>query len=908
MPRATYGPEVKRRSLHLYAVLLDYAEDGLVADEPAVDWLRSHIQVRWKDDRHLVVRTKVRYLEALTQLTALACTGTQIKESLRRWLDHVECLEDNRPSASGSETWHFTLKLWYPRRERDRNLQRFAAIWDDKRRTGSDAVTTIPMALPRALPRALFETALQAQRYHHLTTNPLTSAQGLTFELTQVYVPLPLQEILPDGELEEAPILEFDAFFAAMSNRTAIIGEPGAGKTTLLQTIVTALQARSLPVIWISLADLAGKTIGDYLRHDWLQLATQAATVTPEQQTQLTAQFATGAVWLLLDAVDEMGLDAGVALAQIGRELRSWVGQAKVVLSCRSAVWQLNKNPLADFRVFQNLGLPPQSTHQVIRSWFRSQPELADRLLAETRQSDRQWLRRMIQNPLRLAMLCRSWSLLQGRFPETRSALYRQFVETFYRWKQEAFPTTLAQRIRLNQVLGQLAWQALQQQKYRLSQAFIAQHFPIAPLELFDLALQIGWMQPGGEPMAGEVAYGFYHGTFQEYFAAQAVEDWQPLLALQYREVFLFWLGREDVAAARKVAILRAMMQFEDGCGGFYQIRVNCLAATGLAEFAQFDGADELLDRLLHWRFASCLADRWRPYPTPIVDAAMTALIETDRKLAIAALEQFIQTSAYLHEQWNAAYSLGRSFDPDNVVAIDTLVGLITQAETNDYIKLQLCKALHGVAPQHPIAMATLHQLIQSTSSRKCQRKAAYLLGKIEPDHPLAIMTLERISQDLTDQLQQRYAIANLAQLDCHRQGTQLPIAKPAPPSSETPAPPHLDKMVASWEKGLAIANSLKARERAACKLLQHDPSHAAALKTLMELLLCFDRLEIGYSRITRVLQDNLSGRQLITLLPALRLVLPAGYDYTEQQQEVFKLLWQIALAVSIEDFRADLA
>jgi hypothetical protein len=566
-------------------------------------------------------------------------------------------------------------------------------------------------------------------------------------------------------------------------------------------------------------------------------------------------------------------------------------------------VWQLSKNPLTEFRVFQNLELQSQSRAQVIRAWFTSQLELADRLLAEISKRDRQWLRRTIQNPLRLAMLCRSWSLHQGSFPETRSALYRQFVETFYRWKQEAFPTTLAQRIRLNQALGQLAWQALQQQKYRLSQAFIEQHFPIEQLELLDLALAIGWMQPWVETRMGEAAYGFYHGTFQEYFAAQVITDWQPLQALQYREVFLFWLGREDVAAARKAAILQQMIAFNDHCGGFYRIRMYCLAAAGLAEFPQFEPADEMLTQLLTWRFCACLADRWRPYPTPIVDAAMMALIETDRQLAIAALENFVQTTPYLYQQWNAAYSLGRSFDVGNGVAIATLVELLTTAATNDYIKLQLCKALHGISPQHPIAVKTLQQLIQAASSVKSQRQAAYLLGKIEPGNQFAIATLERISQDHTDLSQQRYAHENLAQLGLNPTA-ETPIVKSPKRTSTEFSPPHLAKMVTAWEKGLDRSNSLKVRERSACKLLQYDSNHAAALKTLMELLLSFNRLEITYAKITEVLKNNLSGRQLAMLVPPLLSVLPSDYDYTNQQQQIFKLLWQIAQEVSIEDFR----
>ena len=109
-------------------------------------------------------------------------------------------------------------------------------------------------------------------------------------------------------------------------NRVAIIGELGSGKTTCLQKLAAELLNRELLPIWISLANLQGETLENYLLQDWLKIATRQITIDPKLQQDLLAQFKLGRVWMLLDAVDEMGIDASIALANLARQLRGWAG------------------------------------------------------------------------------------------------------------------------------------------------------------------------------------------------------------------------------------------------------------------------------------------------------------------------------------------------------------------------------------------------------------------------------------------------------------------------------------------------------------------------------------------------------------------------------------------------------
>jgi predicted NACHT family NTPase len=137
---------------------------------------------------------------------------------------------------------------------------------------------------------------------------------------------------------------------ARKNKHIAIVGEPGAGKTTLLGAIASFIQSNTedLPIC-ISLASLQGRTLEDYLLKTWLKeamgLVNPEVVVTPEVENELIKQFRKGEVWLLLDGVDEMGADSPVqALATIQKQLIDWLGQARVVLTCRLNVWDVSVN------------------------------------------------------------------------------------------------------------------------------------------------------------------------------------------------------------------------------------------------------------------------------------------------------------------------------------------------------------------------------------------------------------------------------------------------------------------------------------------------------------------------------------------------------------------------------------
>ena len=274
--------------------------------------------------------------------------------------------------------------------------------------------------------RQISQEMLKAQNQQRLTSNPLTAGDGLTFELDEIYVPLGLVErkqrerrigdILPEEgsriyESETAAEItqtfQNNEFFEQVlhpgkSKRIAIIGEPGAGKTTLLQKTATWVIDNTLSVpIWISLADLQGKTIEEYLLSNWLKAATRKVRVTPEMEEALGELFNSGKVWLLLDGVDEMVTKSGNALAQISKQLTGWVSDARVVLTCRLNVWDAGKNALENFETYRNLDFSygdaqtPDQVGQFIRCWFKNNPKLAERLRTELEQPGRERIKFM---------------------------------------------------------------------------------------------------------------------------------------------------------------------------------------------------------------------------------------------------------------------------------------------------------------------------------------------------------------------------------------------------------------------------------------------------------------------------------------------------------------------------------
>jgi energy-coupling factor transporter ATP-binding protein EcfA2 len=402
---------------------------------------------------------------------------------------------------------------------------------------------------------------IRLEKQQKLTTNFLTRSQGITHYLDPVYVPLGLEEHkeLPRRQGDVAPDEESKLYREAKTTQTfehqqfldqvlrqkqspksqgqriAIVGQPGAGKTTRLQHIAQwVTQELKQVVIWVSLSALEGKTLEEYLLKRWLKDGLEVANVSPEQENAFAEWFKASQVWLLLDGADEMFAGTHASpLEAIADQITGWIGQARIVLTCRQNLWDTYAHGVEMFDTYRTLDFSyPTQVEQFIENWFaQEEATRGQRLCTALQERGRERIQDLVKNPLLLTLLCLDWHIREGKLPETKAALYEQFMEDFYEWKKRELPTTHQQRQQLNAKLSELALEAIEQEANRfcLRHEFISQFMgePEDEASLFCLALKLGWLNKVGVDASNprRSIYAFLHPTFEEYFAALEIVE-----------------------------------------------------------------------------------------------------------------------------------------------------------------------------------------------------------------------------------------------------------------------------------------------------------------------------------------------------------------------------------------------
>jgi energy-coupling factor transporter ATP-binding protein EcfA2 len=624
--------------------------------------------------------------------------------------------------------------------------------------------------------------------HRQLTTNPLTLSDGQFFDnFEDVYQPVALQErlhrprrksdVLPkdgselyDLDLIDAPnVLEQQQFFyqvlaqgksrKSKGKRIAIVGHPGAGKSTQLQKIAEWVfeQTRDEFVIWVSLANLHGKDLETYILEDWLKEATGRIQPELELQQALVDQVQQGRVWLLLDGVDEMLSDTSSPLAVLARQFSGWLRNARIVLTCRLNVWDAGKNPLAEFDVYQSLEFrwdkADPTLGQVggfIRKWFAGQPALGNALCAELQKSENQLLQDVVRNPLRLAMLCRIWARQSyGQLPRTKVALYEQFAEALYEWKQDRFPTTPLERQQLNQALGELALKAFaeknakypRQSGFRLSSTLVRENLSRVEIALTEeqslnpgsalgLALQIGWLNQIGVAAEdpNEIVYAFFHPSFQEYFAVQVILE-NPLLfgdrtsdahylihELAWDDLIQQWLQPEAFKNPKLNALTDALVeQLQDEQT---DENTRCRIAQAFGKIGDALIVITVLTALLGSFHAEDPVGR--NYTRCQAAGSLLKRAPSDRNAKQTLLGLLKLNDPILQEQAAEQFAFAEPGDPEVIIALKTLretssVGTTQQRAIESFLKQM------GI--QNPEQELKRHSLQQSTEDPKQRLK-----------------------------------------------------------------------------------------------------------------------------------------------------------------------------------------
>jgi HEAT repeat protein/energy-coupling factor transporter ATP-binding protein EcfA2 len=596
-----------------------------------------------------------------------------------------------------------------------------------------------------------------------------------------------LNEVFRDGQSPKS-----------QGKRIAIIGEPGAGKTTLLQQIARWI-GKTFPfaiVIWVSLGDLKQEEdLETYLEEKCLKsLVNRAglADVSTAMKDDFFTHVQKGDLWLLLDGLDEM--QGSNPLSAIQRQIQAggWLQQMRIVMTCRLNLWDGNRNGLETFDTYRTLEFAyPEQVEMFIAKWFapRESIENGKKLCKALQAAGNERIRDLMKNPLRLSLMCFSWFLKRGKLPETQAELYKRFVDRIYDWKDEKFPTTSEQRRQLNQKLAKLSKAAIDdgneqgQGRFRLRQKFVKKHLDV-PINgegetFFDLADRLGWLNRVGldaDDLEQQI-YAFFHPTFQEYFAALGINDDRFFLTLvpkdpldpsasyrvfepQWRQVFLLWLGREDLDKLRKEALIQTLLKFKDRCGDFYTDRAFLLAAVGIAEFKTCSRGDEIVNKLVQWKFPSPdWFSSWARFKKRGREAARgewatNTFSRTDSQRVIRSIFQVLKKPQYDDIRQSAAASLGK-IDPET--AIQALVRVLETTQ-HDSTRKSAAASLGEIGMGNETAIQALVRVLETTQDYSTRQRVAESLGKIDPGNETAIQALVRVLETTQDDILWRAA------------------------------------------------------------------------------------------------------------------------------------------------------
>jgi hypothetical protein len=301
---------------------------------------------------------------------------------------------------------------------------------------------------------------------------------------------------------------------------------------------------------------------------------------------------------------------------------------------------------------------------------------------------------------------------------------------------------------------------------------------PDEPDSLFQMAFRLGWLNQIGVDAENrrKATYAFFHPTFQEYFAALAInnhhfffnhtpecishsENSYRVFDPQFKEILLLWIGQEkDVLEDEKNKLIQDLMNFEDSCGEYYQVKAICLAASSIAEFKTCKLSDLVISEASKLCFGSFDDQNksWLKFPDPIPYLAELALLESDKERVVDIIADFIVPASTedLYPNKDSALKSSRILglssqeNPKVIRALIQLIkceDLVNRASRRQpvssfyFVRIEASKNLVKIAKGNKKAINILKNSLSPDQSEQIQIHIIRTLGQLAPDDSFAI-------------------------------------------------------------------------------------------------------------------------------------------------------------------------
>ncbi len=356
---------------------------------------------------------------------------------------------------------------------------------------------------------------------------------------------------------------------AERENRLMVLGAPGGGKSTYLKKIgIECLKGKNyklknyLPIM-IELKNIDSDNDVYSLILNELEVANF-----PNPSLYLEQSLQNGKILLLFDGLDEIPQELEKKTINDIRDFCDQFSKNKFVISCRLAAY---RGGLNNFTNIEIANFDERQIEQFINKWFkekskenRNYKDISTECWEKISSNEMQATMELAQSPLMLTLLCLVYNYQQD-FPSNRSLLYKEAIDVQLKeWNA-------SKRIHNNPVykdmtlpfeellLSHIAFKYFIKDEYFFNKADLAEFISEfisnnlnAPkyLDGSDILKAIS-IQQGILLERAKNIYSFSHLTFQEYFVAKYVDDYDLLDVVidenltnpKWREIFILLSG-----------------------------------------------------------------------------------------------------------------------------------------------------------------------------------------------------------------------------------------------------------------------------------------------------------------------------------------------------------------------------